>query len=77
MSPRGSAITIKAAQAPAPGPPSIDCVPGHIHFWIVASPEGPTSMGCCKHCFQEREFLNSLVDFTVWEQTNDSGGFYE
>lgn len=36
------------------------------HHWFIQSPEGPTSLGRCKHCGAEREFPNSGSDF-VWE----------
>jgi len=44
------------------------------HYWIIESPNGPTSRGVCKYCGTEKEFLNSLPDlqwgegiFTGWE----------
>ena len=30
------------------------------HHWVIASPNGPTSVGVCKLCGVEREFRNSL-----------------
>ena len=35
------------------------------HYWILEMANGPTSKGVCKFCGAEREFLNSLPDFTV------------
>jgi len=32
---------------------------GHCtHYWIIASPDGPTSRGICKYCGAEKEFKN-------------------
>ncbi len=28
------------------------------HYWIIESPNGPTSRGVCKHCGAEEEFSN-------------------
>lgn len=36
------------------------------HYWLIESPQGPTSLGRCKHCGAEREFPNSSSDF-IWE----------
>jgi hypothetical protein len=35
-----------------------------LHYWLIESADGPTSMGVCKHCGAEREFFNSLQDFS-------------
>ena len=35
------------------------------HYWIIESANGPTSRGLCKFCGAEKEFLNSVQDFTV------------
>lgn len=37
------------------------------HHWLIESPEGPTSLGRCKHCGTEREFSNSSSD-SIWEE---------
>lgn len=29
------------------------------HHWIIEPPSGPTSRGRCKHCGEERLFINS------------------
>ncbi len=29
------------------------------HYWVIESPEGPTSRGVCKFCGQGKEFYNS------------------
>jgi hypothetical protein len=36
------------------------------HHWVIASPEGATSIGRCKLCNEVREFRNSTSD-TLWE----------
>jgi hypothetical protein len=36
------------------------------HHWVIASPEGATSVGTCKLCGEIREFRNSTSD-TLWE----------
>ncbi|MFH1650805.1 MAG: hypothetical protein ABID87_01695 [Chloroflexota bacterium] len=28
------------------------------HFWVIESPNGPTSVGTCKRCGERREFMN-------------------
>jgi hypothetical protein len=33
-----------------------------IHYWIVESPNGPTSRGVCKFCGEEKEFANHRLD---------------
>jgi len=32
----------------------------HIHFWVISSPDGSTSIGTCKYCEKRRGFSNSL-----------------
>ncbi len=36
--------------------------PACTHHWIIASPEGATSLGRCKRCGIEKEFPNSAED---------------
>ena len=36
------------------------------HHWVIESPNGPTSRGCCRACGEIREFKNS-VQITSWE----------
>ena len=36
------------------------------HYWLIESPNGPTSKGECKHCGEERVFKNS-IQITSWE----------
>ena len=35
------------------------------HHWLIETPEGPTSLGICRLCGEERMFENNLVNFTV------------
>ena len=30
------------------------------HHWVIDSPNGPTSVGVCKHCGKNGEFRNSI-----------------
>ena len=30
------------------------------HYWVIESPHGPTSIGVCKFCGEEKEFKNFL-----------------
>ena len=34
----------------------------HIHTWILESPNGPTSLGTCRVCGQQRDFPNALKE---------------
>ena len=36
------------------------------HYWIIESPNGPTSRSVCKLCGVEKEFHNFLP-YSVWE----------
>ena len=29
------------------------------HWWIIETPDGPTSRGECRHCHEVREFQNT------------------
>ena len=29
------------------------------HHWVIEQPNGPTSLGRCKHCGERREFSNN------------------
>ena len=40
------------------------------HHWPIEAPQGPTSMGHCKKCGTEREFLNSLSN-DLWRHSSD------
>ncbi len=35
------------------------------HYWIIEMAYGPKSRGACQYCGEERDFLNSMPDFTV------------
>jgi len=37
-----------------------------IHYWIIESPMGPTSMGICKFCGAVSEFQN-YMPYPSWE----------
>jgi hypothetical protein len=37
-----------------------------IHYWVIETPQGPTSMGRCKYCGATSEFKN-YVPFPSWE----------
>ena len=34
------------------------------HHWMIRASEGPVSLGVCKHCFETREFKNSIEDWS-------------
>ena len=36
------------------------------HHWIIESPRGALSDGCCKFCGEERQFRNSANDY-IWD----------
>lgn len=38
------------------------------HYWIIESPNGPTSRGVCKLCGAEKEFRNSFPESLLWER---------
>lgn len=38
---------------------------GCEHFWIIESPNGPTSKGACRVCGETREFANYL-ESSAW-----------
>ena len=35
-----------------------------VHFWEIASPNGPVSLGTCKLCSDTKEFRNSVYSST-------------
>ena len=43
------------------------------HHWVIAAPEGATSMGRCKRCGEVKEFRNSSGDM-MWERDGGGGG---
>ena len=34
------------------------------HHWMIQTSDGPVSLGVCKHCFENREFKNSIEDWS-------------
>ena len=38
------------------------------HYWLIESPNGPTSTGECQNCGEVREFKNS-IQITSWNRT--------
>jgi hypothetical protein len=40
-----------------------DAQPQCKHHWLISPPSGPTSLGRCKHCGEERYFINSTADW--------------
>lgn len=42
------------------------------HHWVIAAPQGATSMGRCKVCGEAREFSNSAGD-AMWERDGGTG----
>ena len=42
------------------------------HHWVIAAPQGATSMGRCKACGETREFSNSAGD-ALWERDGGAG----
>ena len=63
-----------AQAAQAPPEPSPPCVSGlQDHHWLIASPNGPTSVGVCRLCGHQRDdFSNSGP--LMWEDSK-SGTF--
>ena len=46
------------------------------HYWVIASPNGPTSQGVCKLCGERAEFRNS-ISVSGWDREGSrrrSGG---
>lgn len=48
-------------------PPTRPCIAGMAHHWLIEEPSGPTSVGYCFNCDQEKVFQNSQEKF--WENT--------
>ena len=36
------------------------------HHWLIEAPEGPTSLGICRMCGEERMFENNFADCSVY-----------
>ena len=47
------------------------CAKGHCHYWIIESPQGPTSIGICKFCSSIKEFDNYGPDFRWYGDAPD------
>ena len=41
------------------------------HYWLIEVAEGRKSHGVCKFCGAEREFLNSMPDYTALKTGSD------
>jgi len=41
------------------------------HYWLIESPNGPSSRGVCKFCGMEREFLNARPEFLFGKRDDD------
>lgn len=41
------------------------------HHWLIEPPSGPTSHGRCKHCGDERYFINSTADWVSVGEPSD------
>ena len=39
------------------------------HHWIIETADGPVSLGYCQFCFETKEFLNSLEDWSFFKET--------
>lgn len=44
-----------------------DCADPCVHFWVIETPNGPTSQGICKLCGRIQEFRNS-VSSSAWNK---------
>ena len=45
-----------------------------VHYWLIEVAEGRKSCGVCKFCGAEREFLNSVPDYTTLKT---GSGFFD
>ena len=43
------------------------------HYWIIESAHGPESHGVCKHCGEEKDFPNSMPDFSNYRNNKRHG----
>jgi len=54
---------------------SVTACVNSAHHWVIDSPDGPTSLGVCKHCGREKEFNNSSApDRGGWNSNADLFG---
>ena len=37
-----------------------------VHYWIIECPEGPTSVGTCRNCGEQKVFRNFAL-YSPWE----------
>ena len=44
------------------------------HYWLIDSPNGPTSRGICKLCGEEKDFNNSMPEFTLYKREEKEPG---
>jgi hypothetical protein len=44
------------------------------HHWKIAAPNGATSLGTCKRCGAQREFMNSTSE-SIWDNDHGESGF--
>lgn len=50
----------------------------HAHHWIIETPDGPKSSGCCKGCGDTKEFKNwpdEMDKFTIYDRLISSMDF--
>ena len=68
MSPR-KALTVSEKRVPTlvVTPEERPCLPGHAHFWMLATPNGPETPGICKHCFAQRTWPTSFKELGEWK----------
>ena len=61
-------MAVKTIEKPKPRVHGVSRAREHncLHHWRIESPNGPTSMGRCKHCGAERHFPNSSED-SIWD----------
>ena len=38
------------------------------HYWLIDSPNGAISKGICKLCGAEKDFYNSVPEFTLYKR---------
>ena len=38
------------------------------HYWLIDSPDGAISKGVCKFCGEEKDFYNSIPEFTLYKR---------
>lgn len=43
------------------------CIPGKAHYWLLAPPDGPSTLARCKNCDNLRSFPNAM-DRMSWRE---------